>query len=902
MLRQRNIANLVQQHDINDTPSRSSHSEDDYSAKTGTSSAHNLAVRSVHVTADDSAADSPTPSPASFQDAPTHALKTKSSSDSISSTLSLGSAASSSSSLSSWSSSSSFASSPEMVPNGYLPLPGFGQVSTSDPSSRGGIFSWLFRRIKVVLGIAILLVLLFQSMILVPYFLGPERLKSWGLEGEELSRRSLKLHCVDFADQLLLSQSSSLLTGVAHPPQPPEWMHPPWLDTPSTSPPSHPPGYGLPKPKPNKHYPPSVSPTEPPMPPGYEPPYSSISDKLRLSREAFPPPFAEGRGPEPGKVRYPDGDPHAGMIPSLQWSILNMVKEPQRPPRPAAAPEINSTIYAQVLWTRENNGSKTGFEDSFKAHMQPLTPDPRPKPFDGWRPPLAALDPSSKPEEKLGKVQFNFEAPSRRSGRHGDYARETVLIERQRLVRNAFLHAWEGYKRLAWGHDELRPVSQEPLDSFNGWGATIVDALDTLLVMDLPQEYDLARQHVRDIDFRHVGGERSAYGSQDGRIPVFETAIRYLGGFLAAYDLSGDELMRDRAEELAQLLAPAFSTNTGVPLGRIRFNQLPYRGSGGSAILAEAGSMLLELTRLWQVTGNRTYFDRVQRTTDWLDYNMTAQAKLGALMPTTIFPESKNGYGWYSFGGMCDSYYEYLIKEHQLLGGRLPQYGRMYEAAVESARKWLIRDIVTVPGTPLVVFGLSNKNVWDAKLEHLACFTGGMMGLGSKLMPSRSKDYDLAQRLTETCWWTYNSSATGVGPEDTTFYRVGDSDRWQTKVHDDGTKERAGPSGFPIAGVKTQTTDYRGRPETIESILYMWRLTGDEIWQERGWQMFCSWVTHAMTTVGFANIYDVTRVPAVLADSMESFVFAETFKVSGIAVDGTPVWWTNVELTSIHPR
>ncbi len=56
--------------------------------------------------------------------------------------------------------------------------------------------------------------------------------------------------------------------------------------------------------------------------------------------------------------------------------------------------------------------------------------------------------------------------------------------------------------------------------------------------MDLPEEYNYARQHVRDIDFHVVSGARSAYGGADGRIPVFETSIRYLGGLLSAYDLS----------------------------------------------------------------------------------------------------------------------------------------------------------------------------------------------------------------------------------------------------------------------------------------------------------------------------------------------------------------------------
>lgn len=352
--------------------------------------------------------------------------------------------------------------------------------------------------------------------------------------------------------------------------------------------------------------------------------------------------------------------------------------------------------------------------------------------------------------------------------------------------------------------------------------------------MDLPHEYDLARQHVRDIDFHMVGGDRSAYGHADGQIPVFETSIRYLGGFLSAYDLSGDVLMRDRAEELAQLIMPSFDTLTGVPIGRLRMGVSHGRPIPSQAVvLAEAGSMLLEFTRLWQVTGNRTYFDKVQRTTDWFDKNMTlSSSRLGTLFPTMIQAERNNMYGWYTFGGMADSYYEYLIKEHQLLGGRLPQYSRMYSSAIDSAVNWLMRNIRTIPGVDsLLVIGQSNGRMHTLKLEHLSCFSGGMLALGSKLLPNRLEDLVHARRFTETCWWAYNSTATGIGPEDMVFYKPTDSDRFKVSTLDDGTERRGSLKGKPIQGVRSMNGDYKNRPETIESVLYMYRITGDPVWQ-----------------------------------------------------------------------
>ncbi len=167
---------------------------------------------------------------------------------------------------------------------------------------------------------------------------------------------------------------------------------------------------------------------------------------------------------------------------------------------------------------------------------------------------------------------------------------------------------------------------------------------------------------------------------------------------------------------------------------------------------------------------------------------------------------------------------------------------------------------------------------YTAKLEHLACFSGGMLGLGSRIMSERADDIDLAKGITGTCWWAYNSSTTGIGPENLIFYTNDDDDRFETINLKDGTARRGKPRGSPIVGVRSVHSSYLNRPETIESVFYMWRITGDPAWQERGWQMFASWATHCMTDSGFSAIYDVNRSPADWMDSMESFTFAETFK------------------------
>lgn len=59
-----------------------------------------------------------------------------------------------------------------------------------------------------------------------------------------------------------------------------------------------------------------------------------------------------------------------------------------------------------------------------------------------------------------------------------------ATTERQKAVVSAMQHAWKGYKKFAWGHDHLKPISGAYHDWFH-LGLTIVDSIDTLYIMNL---------------------------------------------------------------------------------------------------------------------------------------------------------------------------------------------------------------------------------------------------------------------------------------------------------------------------------------------------------------------------------------------------------------------------------
>ena len=123
-------------------------------------------------------------------------------------------------------------------------------------------------------------------------------------------------------------------------------------------------------------------------------------------------------------------------------------------------------------------------------------------------------------------------------------------------VRAEFLHAWKGYKKYAWAHDDLRPLSK----TYHDWYGqsllmTPVDALDTMIMMGLKDEAKVTREY--------IAGNLSF--DKDIYVQNFEVTIRLLGGLLSSYQLTGDKRLLALAEDLGTRLLPAFESPTGMP-------------------------------------------------------------------------------------------------------------------------------------------------------------------------------------------------------------------------------------------------------------------------------------------------------------------------------------------------
>ena len=178
-------------------------------------------------------------------------------------------------------------------------------------------------------------------------------------------------------------------------------------------------------------------------------------------------------------------------------------------------------------------------------------------------------------------------------------------IDKQKIaaqVKAEFLHAWSGYKKYAWGHDDLRPLTK----TYHDWYAqpllmTPVDALDTMILMGLKDEAAITKEYiVKNLSF-----------DKDISVQNFEITIRLLGGLLSSYQLTGDKRLLNLAEDLGNRLLPVFESPTGLPYRYVNLKTGKVRGEVTNP--AEAGTLLIEFGTLSKLTHRPVFYDKAKR-------------------------------------------------------------------------------------------------------------------------------------------------------------------------------------------------------------------------------------------------------------------------------------------------
>ncbi|KAF9128316.1 mannosyl-oligosaccharide alpha-1,2-mannosidase [Mortierella sp. GBA39] len=450
-----------------------------------------------------------------------------------------------------------------------------------------------------------------------------------------------------------------------------------------------------------------------------------------------------------------------------------------------------------------------------------------------------------------------------------------IWEERKNRVKAAFLHSWSAYKRDAWGKDEYHPITKYGSNMIRkGQGFTIVDSLDTILLMGLEEEFQDAKDWVKnELDF-----------DQDGEVNLFETTIRVLGGLLSAYDQSGkDPLFLRKAVDLADRLMGAFETPTGIPYASVHLRDrrgVPGHDRGISST-AEVTSLQLEFKYLSYLTGDERYWKAAENVM----LKIKEMDSLDGLVPIYINPNTGQFQGGeIRLGSRGDSYYEYLIKQYLQTGKKELVYKDMYDEAIAGVKKHLLGR--TIPNNLLFVGEISkyNPKSLTPKMDHLVCFLGGTLALGStsghpidssqprsQFSPLQESDFKMGEELTESCYEMYRQTETGLAAEIVHWVQNAD------QIKDKTVRQHALGSDFIV-------NDRDGhnwlRPETVESLFYLWRLTGDDKYRHWGWNIFEAIEKYSkVPTGGYSSIHDIRQASNInFSDKMETFFLAETLK------------------------
>jgi len=412
--------------------------------------------------------------------------------------------------------------------------------------------------------------------------------------------------------------------------------------------------------------------------------------------------------------------------------------------------------------------------------------------------------------------------------------------ERAAAVRAEFLHAWNGYKKYAWGHDDLKPLSR----SYRDWYAepllmTPVDALDTMLLMGLKDEAAVTREYIA----THLSFD------QDISVQNFEVTIRLLGGLLSSYQLTGDKRLLKLAENLGNRLLPAFSSPTGMPYRFVNLRTGKVRDPESNP--AETGTLLIEFGTLSKLTRKPVFYEKAKRA---LVETYKRRSPLG-LVGEKINVETGKWVNTDShISGAIDSYYEYLLKCWLLFDDQ--DCRRMWLESIAAINRYLQDEIDRGPDARV------NSELWyghaDMNTGKRTATTFGALDAFFPAVLALSGDLARARRLQDSSFKMWRLH--GIEPEEINYQTL-----------------QVTYAGYPL------------RPEIVESTYYLHQYAslprrgrapfgpeGPAFYLKMGEQLFADFVKHCRTETGYAALKSV--ITKEKSDAMQSFLFAETFK------------------------
>ena len=392
-------------------------------------------------------------------------------------------------------------------------------------------------------------------------------------------------------------------------------------------------------------------------------------------------------------------------------------------------------------------------------------------------------------------------------------------------VRDELRHTWQSYRRYAWGHDQLLPVSgghSEFFDDAHPVGLSIVEALGTLYLMGLDDELADGIGWIRDnLDFAGVNAD----------VQVFETNIRMVGGLLSGYLCTGERVLLDNARKIADILLPCFTQSpTGMPYRRV--NPSTGQVTGNINVLAEIGTIIAEFGTLSRIVRDDRYYTAAKKALKAVYDRRSPLDLVGAEIDieTGEWTDATS-----EVDPPVDSFFEYLWDGWDLFGDRdLKRWYDTLTAAImrhETERfgghLWFHRADMTT-GAPL-----------GRETSELAAFYAGLLGQSGHLREGEA--YHDA--------WASVLSTYPLLPEG----------------YDYGSGAATGPGN-------------QLRPEYVDSAFNLWLLTGKEVYRERAYDYYLRQKRASRVANGWTIVDDVTTSPPKVGDLTSGYWWAEQMK------------------------
>ncbi|KAH6584398.1 hypothetical protein BASA61_007485 [Batrachochytrium salamandrivorans] len=395
-------------------------------------------------------------------------------------------------------------------------------------------------------------------------------------------------------------------------------------------------------------------------------------------------------------------------------------------------------------------------------------------------------------------------------------------------VTEMYYTALEGYLEFAYPKDELQPLTCSGINTIGNFSLTLIDALDTAMIMDDVSTFSRMVDLVRFVNF-----------DQDVNVSVFETNIRVVGGLLSAhimakrhpsYSLEYDGILLTMAEKIGRKLLLAFNTPTGIPYGTVNMLSGVQKDESTVVCTACAGTFNIEFTWLSHLTGDPVFEQTARKAVRAL-WDRRSKIELfgnhiDVIDGRWIYPEC-------SIGGGVDSFFEYLFKAHIAFSDEV-EYGIMFKEIYRAIKLYMHKldfyhmDVHFETGETI------SSQQWS-----LGAFWPSIKILSGDIIEAVHDMYPTALYLSKSPFL----------PE--------------IMLPNSNTLQK-GRAGYPL------------RPEFIESLWYLYRTTQDQNLLDLAFNFVDRLNMLTRTKCGFSNIANVETLKK--ENCMESFFLAETLK------------------------